>query len=237
MYMKKIVWLLMLVVSIIMSVLSAKKEWPVSFFIFIMMGSFSIVFLAMELWGDDYVDEKVNRVLNNEKSYVRVQNDKKIRQEELNYDEDGIKNREIIDETVEISEKWIWKLVLEPNFIILITTLLCRIIMENTAMLNKILINVIAAGSLSLAYFAYFCSIILIIVYMVCDIYEVRQLNEREWKKTEKLIYFLWLISPFLQYIFVPIYIFIREKKTNKNYAPLIVWGIIFVINCCIILM
>ncbi len=68
-------------------------------------------------------------------------------------------------------------------------------------------------------YLATIAVIILNIVFITADIKELRNAGKDAGA---------WL---FLGFILVPIYIFVRESKTNKNYIPGIAWCVLFVIS------
>ena len=61
--------------------------------------------------------------------------------------------------------------------------------------------------------------IVLNIVFMTCDATELKKagLDANSW---------LWL-----GFVLVPVYLFVRESKTNRNWAPGIVWCVLFFID------
>lgn len=102
---------------------------------------------------------------------------------------------------IPVSEKWIWALSTVPLLLAWITP---HIISQAYSFAN---------------YAPAIVAVILNIILLSCDIGEVRRNN---------LSIDSWL---WLGIVLVPVYIYVREDKTNKNYAPLIVWCILFAID------
>lgn len=99
------------------------------------------------------------------------------------------------------SEKWMWALSIVPLTLSIVLTWICV---------------AIGAGASSLL------TLVVIGMNIVCatlDYYEVKKVDVgfNTWMR--------WFI------ILVPVYIFIREAKTNKNYIPGVIWCVLFAID------
>lgn len=102
-----------------------------------------------------------------------------------------------------ISEKWIWALAAGP----IVLNVVLTFVMADMRLLPEyawvITVGTIAAN----------------IIFLIQDTEEVKKSGRDVGK---------WL---FLGIVLVPIYLYVREKHTNKNYAPLIVWCVLFFIS------
>ena len=102
-----------------------------------------------------------------------------------------------------ISEKWIWALATGPFVLNYVLTF----VMANMRMLPQyawvITVGMIAAN----------------ITFLIQDTEEVKKSGRDVGK---------WL---FLGIVLVPIYLYVREKHTNKNYMPLIAWCVLFLVQ------
>ena len=102
-----------------------------------------------------------------------------------------------------ISEKWIWALAAVP----IVLSFILTFVMADMRLLPQyewvITVCVIAAN----------------IIFLIKDTEEVKKSGRDVGK---------WL---FLGIVLVPVYLYVREKHTNKNYTPLIVWCVLFFIS------
>ena len=150
----------------------------------------------------NYKDETESLVLL--EKYKKMLDEKIITEEEFNKKKEEILNS--IDESkIIVSEKWLWALATVP---ILISIVLGK--------------NWYKLMPYSIAQHTYLLSIIVIvanIVFLTLDVSEI--------KKSGKDVG-AWIWTGLL---LVPVYLYVREKNTNRNYAPLIVWGILFVLS------
>ena len=136
--------------------------------------------------------------------YKKMLDDKIITKEEFNKKKEEILNQ--IDESkVIVSEKWLWALATVPMLVSLILGRYWFMLMPY-----------------SIAQHTYILSIIVI----VCNIIFL-SLDISEMKKSGKDVE-AWMWTGLL---LVPVYLYVREKNTNKNYAPLIVWCVLCVLS------
>ena len=136
--------------------------------------------------------------------YKKMLEEKIITEEEFNKKKEEILNQ-IAESKITISEKWLWALATIP----ILTSII----------LGK---NWYALVPYSIAQHTYLLSIIVIvanIVFLSLDVSEI--------KKSGKDVG-AWIWTGLL---LVPVYLYVREKNTNKNYAPLIVWSILFILS------
>ena len=148
--------------------------------------------------------ESENKALALLEKYKKMLDEKIITEEEFNKKKEEILNQ--IDESkVMVSEKWLWALATVPMLVSLILGRYWFMLMPY-----------------SIAQHTYLLSIIVI----VCNIMFL-SLDISETKKSGKDVE-AWMWTGLL---LVPVYLYVREKNTNKNYIPLIVWCILFVLS------
>ncbi len=100
-----------------------------------------------------------------------------------------------------VSDKWVWSLATIP------------------LVAGWIVPSILLGMGISGGYMSTLIVIILNIVFLSQDIKEIKNsgMNAESWL--------------YLGFILVPVYLFVRESKTNKNYAPGIVWCVLFFLD------
>ena len=109
--------------------------------------------------------------------------------------------KQIDESKVTVSEKWLWALATVPIFISMILGILMPYLIAQNPYVLSIIVTVAN------------------IVFLSLDVSEM--------KKSGKNVG-AWIWTGLL---LVPVYLYVREKNTNKNYVPLIVWCILFVLS------